>query len=167
MKTEKRMKHAGIIAAVSAVVFAIPHFWFWCGVTLAFPGDYPLTLLHSDVLLFVGGFAALAAVYALAFTQLQVVRRLPEFVVALPAWLGAIGLTLWGLAFFGVQVQLALGWLPSTSIYAVQNINPNAVWGYCWYSLFVLWGLSLGAAAFYYHKRKKDQHRQELPMGGV
>lgn len=157
MRAEKGMRLAGTIACISAVAFALPHFWYYYGVSLTFPGDFPSTLSHSAVLLVVGGFALLAAIYAIAFTHLSFVRHLPEPMVTLPAWFGAIGFTLWGLAFFGLQVQIALGWISSTSQYVAQNANPNAIWGYYWYSLFILWGLSLGATAFYYHKLKKSQ----------
>lgn len=157
MKIEERMRMAGMIAGISAVVFAIPHFWFWFGVSLAFPGDFPTSLPHSDILWIVGGFAILAAIYAIVFTHASFVRRWPELIVALPAWFGSIGFTLWGLAFFGLQIQIALGWVPSTSPHVAQNANPNAIWGYYWYALFILWGLSLGFAAYYYHKLKRSQ----------
>ncbi len=151
------MKLAGMIACISAIVFAIPHFWFYYGVSLAFPGDFPPTMPHSEALLIVGGFALLAAIYAIAVTHLSFVRRLPEIIVTLPAWFGAIGFTLWGLAYFGLQIQFALGWVPATSQFAAQNANPSAIWGYYWYSLFIIWGISLGFAAFYFHKLKKSQ----------
>ncbi len=133
METEKKMRIAGMIAGVSAVVFALPHFWYYYGISFTFPGDFPSTLPHSDVLLVVGGLALLAAMYAIAFTHLAFVRRLPSLIVTLPAWFGAIGLTVWGLAYYVLQVQIALGWIPSTSQHVAQNANPNAVWGYYWY----------------------------------
>jgi hypothetical protein len=162
MKIEERMKLAGIIACIAAVVFAIPHFWYYYGVTLTFPGDFPTSLPHSDALLFVGGFAILAAIYALVFTHASFVRRWPELIVVLPAWFGGIGFTLWGLAFFGLQIQIAIFGIGSAPQYAAQNANPDWVWGFYWYSLFILWGLSLGFAAFYYHKLKKSQAQTNL-----
>jgi hypothetical protein len=74
-----------------------------------------------------------------------VVRRLPALLITLPAWFGAIGFTAWGLVYYVIQVQIALGWVPSTSQYVVQNANPNAVWGYYWYALFILWGYRSGS----------------------
>ncbi len=163
MEADNRMRLAGMIACISAILFAIPHFWFYYGVSLAYPGDFPATLPHSEILLIVGGFSLLAAIYAIALTHLSFVRRLPEPIVTLPAWFGAIGLTLWGLAFFCLQVQLALGWAPSTSQFIAQfaanSISPNVLWGYYWYSLFILWGISLGAAASYYHKVMRQRSR--------
>lgn len=156
MKTQKKMRTVGTIAGVSAIVFALPHFWYYYGVSLTYPGDFPPTLPHSDALLVVGGFALLAAIYAIALTHLAFVRRLPALLITLPAWFGAIGFTAWGLVYYVIQVQIALGWVPSTSQYVVQNANPNAVWGYYWYALFILWGVSLGLTAYYYHKSRKD-----------
>jgi hypothetical protein len=160
MKIEKRMKLAGIIAGVSAIVFAIPHFWFWFGVSLAYPGDFP-NLYRSDALLYVGGFAIIAAIYAIVFTRASFVRRLPELIAALPAWFGAIGFTIWGLLFFSLQIQIAIYGIQSAPQYAANNASPNAIWGYYWYSLFIVWGLSLGVSAFYFHKLKKNQKQSK------
>lgn len=112
---------------------------------------------HADILWIVGGFAILAAIYAIAFTRSSLVRRLPELIVALPAWFGAIGFTLWGLLYFNLQIQIAINGIQSAPEYAANNASPNAVWGHYWYSLFIIWGLSLGIAAFYFHKLKKSQ----------
>jgi len=158
MKIEERMRMAGIIASISAIVFAIPHFWFWYGVSLAFPGDFH-ELSKTNALLIVGGFAILAAIYAMVFTHASWVKRLPEFITALPAWVGSIGFSLWGFAYFGLQVQLAFDDAASSQQYFASDTNPNAIWGLYWYSLFIVWGLSLGMAAFYFHKLKKGQKR--------
>jgi hypothetical protein len=155
------MKAAGAIACICAVVFAIPHFWFYYGASLAYPGDFMTSLSGDGVLLFVGGFALVAAIYALAFTRLSFVRRLPELIITLPAWFGAIGFTVWGLAYFGLQVQLAVQQSYSSAQYYASTTNPSAIWGLYWYSLFILWGLSLGTAAFYYHKRKNAPVRAD------
>lgn len=157
MKIERRMRMAGMAASISAMVFAIPHFWFWYGISLAFPGDFH-TMSKTNALLIVGGLAILAAVYAIVFTHSSWVKRLPEFVTALPAWVGSVGFTLWGLAYFGLQVQLAFNNDTSSDQYFASDTNPNAIWGLYWYSLFIVWGLSLGMAAFYFHKLKKGQN---------
>jgi hypothetical protein len=152
-----RMRMAGIIASISAVVFAIPHFWFWCGISLAFPGDFQ-NMSKTSALLIVGGFAVLAAVYSIVFTHSPWVKRLPEIIVTLPAWVGSVGFTLWGFAYFGLQVQLALDNNISSEQYFASDTNPNAIWGLYWYSLFIMWGLSLGMAAFCFHKHVKRQY---------
>jgi hypothetical protein len=162
MKTEERMRKAGMVACISATVFAVPHFWFYCGVSLAYPGDFPATLPNSGALLLVGAIALLAAIYAIAFTHLSFVRRLPRLIVTLPAWFGGIGSTLWGLAYFSLQIQLELGWASSASQFAARNADRNATWGYYWYSLFIVWGLSLVVAAFYYLRFMKDQQRPRI-----
>lgn len=164
MKTDKRMRMAGMIAGVSASVFAIPHFWLWFGVSLAFPGDFR-DMSGDSALLVVGGFAVLAAVYAIVLTHSSWVRRLPTFISTLPAWVGAVGFTVWGLACFGLQIQLALGDAASSDQYFASDTNPNAIWGLYWYSLFIVWGMSLGAAAFCFRRLKRCQSvaAREIP----
>jgi len=158
MKIEERMRMAGIVSGICAVVFAIPHFWFWCGVSLAYPGDFQ-EMPKNSALLIVGGLAVLAAVCAVVFTHSSWVRRLPGWATTLPALAVSTGLTVWGLAFFGLQVQLAFNDATSSEQYFASEANPNAVWGLYWYSLFIVWGLSLGTAAFYFHRLKKYQGR--------
>jgi len=161
VKMEQRMRTAGMIAAVSALFFAIPHFWFWLGISLAYPGDLQNTP-KTAALLAVGGFAVLAAIYAIVLTHTCWARRLPASIVALPAWGGSVGFTLWGLAYFGLQVQLAFENAVSSQQYFASDTNPNAIWGLYWYSLFIIWGLSLGSAAFYYHRLMKRQDKASV-----
>lgn len=158
MKMADRMRMAGMIAGISAIVFAVPHFWFWCGVSIAYPGEFQ-DLSRDSALLIVGGFAVLAAAYAMVLTHSSWVRRLPEYIAALPAWVGGVGFTLWGLAYFGLQVHLAFGDAASSDQYFASDSNPNAVWGLYWYSLFTVWGLSLGTAAFCFHRLNGRQTR--------
>jgi hypothetical protein len=155
------MRVAGIIACISAMVFAIPHFWFWYGISFTFPGDFQ-TLSKTNVLLIVGGFAILAAIYAIVFTHSSWGKRLPEFIIALPAWSGAVGFTLWGLAYFSLQVLLTLNNDISSPQYFTSTTNPNAFWGIYWYLVFLIWGLSLGISAFYFHKLMKCQNKDAL-----
>jgi hypothetical protein len=162
MNIEKRLKMTGIVACISAIVFAIPHFWLWFGVSFTFPGDFQ-NVSHADILWIVGGFAILVGIYAIAFTHsLTLRRRLPELIMTLPAWIGSIGFTLWGLAFFALQIQIAINGIQSAPQYAAANANPDAIWGYYWYSLFIIWGLSLGIAVFYFHKLKNCQKQSKI-----
>jgi hypothetical protein len=156
MKTEERMRMAGIISGVCAVVFAVPHFWFWCGVSLAYPGDFQ-EMSNDGALLIVGGLAVLAAICAIAFTHSPWIRRLPGWATTLPALAVSVGLTFWGLAYFGLQILLAFDGATSSEQYFASEANPNAVWGLYWYSLFIAWGVSLGMAALYLHELKKRQ----------
>lgn len=156
MKIEERMRMAGLVSGVCAVVFAIPHFWFWFGVSLTYPGDFQGTAKNS-ALLIVGGLAVLAAICAIVFTHSRWVRRLPEWASTLPALAISAGLTTWGVAYFCLQVQLAFNEAASSEQYFASETNPNAIWGLYWYSLFIAWGLSLGTAAFYFHRLKKYQ----------
>lgn len=164
MNTERRMRMAGVVACVSAVVFALPHFWFWFGVSATYPDDFQ-DMSGSGELLAVGGLAVLAAIYAIVLTYSSWMNRLPEFIIALPAWVGGVGFTFWGLAYFGLQVVLAINNDTSSRQYIASDTNPNAAWGLYWYSLFIVWGLSLGMAAFYYHRQRKSQGGAESPFG--
>jgi hypothetical protein len=83
-------------------------------------------------------------------------------IVTLPAWFGSIGFTLWGLLYFGLQIQIAIFGIGSAPQYAVNNASPNAIWGFYWYSLFIVWGVSLGIAAFYFHKLKNSQKQSKI-----
>lgn len=160
MQMEKRLKLAGLIAGIAAIVWALPHFWFWSGISLAFPGEFPAGP-RGDIYWIVGGFGVLMGLYAIGLTHLKWVRRLPEPIVAFPAWTGAVGLTVWGAAFFNLMVQIALGAAQPNEL----QDHPNAVWGYYWYSLFILWGVSLGFSAFYFHKVRKKQ--KQLKVDGA
>ncbi len=162
IKMEERMKVAGIGASIFAIVWAIPHFWFYFGVSLAYPGDFPADMPYSGTLLMVGGFGLLVAIYAIAFTHWSFVKRFPKLIVTLPALFGGIGFTLWGLAYFSLRILLALGVVSSTSQFAARNAEPNAAWGYYWYSLFIVWGLSLVIAAFYYLRLMKSQQQPKV-----
>lgn len=160
MRTEERMRMAGIISGTCAVVFAIPHFWFWCGVSFAYPGDFQ-EMPQNSAPLVVGGLAFLAAICAIVFTHSPWVRRLPGWASTLPALAVSAGLTLWGLAFFGLQILLSFNDATSSEQYFASETNPGAIWGLYWYSLFIVWGLSLGTAAFYFHELRKCRTRAE------
>ena len=51
-----------------------------------------------------------------------------------------------------MQYLLAVGRVQSAPMYADQDASPMAVWGYFWYALFLIWGISLGTAAYYGEK---------------
>lgn len=152
---EKRMRLAGKIAFVSALLYALPHFWWGLGFPLAFPGD--LKTIPDNFwsqLIGLWGFgvlAILAAMYALVFTS-SWISRLPKWVITIPAWIGSIILSLWGFSYFVLQFQFAIGRVQSTPQFAVQDASSMALWGYFWYLLFLIWGVSLGVAAFYAQK---------------
>lgn len=162
MKIEKRMKMAGIVAGISSILFALPHFWFGLGIPLAYPGDFQtLPSNNWDQLIVywgVGGLAILAAIYAIALVH-SLRWRLPEMIMTFPAWIGSVGFTMWGLSFFNLQFLFAINRVQSTPQYAIGDASPMAIWAYYWNSLFIIWGLSLGIAAFYFHKIKNSQKR--------
>lgn len=164
MRDENRMKMAGKIACITAIVWALPHFWMGLGITFLFPGDPEDLQNVADASIFwiVGGFALVVAVYALLLTHsfrwmprsIDSLRwRLPAWVMTFPAWIGGVGLTLWGLCYFALMVQFALEWAQPT---AMQD-DPHAIWGYYWYTLFLVWGVSAVLAAYYFHQVKNVQ----------
>ncbi|RAR43628.1 hypothetical protein [Paenibacillus sp. MDMC362] len=66
--------------------------------------------------------------------------------------IGSVLLSLWGFTYFVMQYLLAVGRVRSAPMYADQDASPMAVWRYFWYALFLIWGISLGAAAYYAEK---------------
>ena len=42
-------------------------------------------------------------------------------------------------------------------MYADQDASPMAVWGYFWYALFLIWGISLGTAILWGKVRKQNK----------
>lgn len=64
-----------------------------------------------------------------------------------------MGLTVWGLGYSYLRYFLAVGRVVPAPQSAVQDAHPAVVWGFYWYGRFLAWGLSAGAAAFYYQRR--------------
>lgn len=151
----KRMKWAGYTACISALLYALPHFWWGLGVPLAFPGDFdtaPNDFWAQAIGFWVmGGLSVFAAMFALAFSK-SWGNRIPRWLLVVPAWIGSIGLSVWGFSYFVLQFQFAIGRVQSTPAFAAQDANPMAAWGYVWYGLFLVWGISLGIAAHYARK---------------
>lgn len=159
-KDRSRAKTAGYIAGMAALMYALPHFWWGLGIGLAFPGDFEEAPGEFWSVLIgywgMGGFAVLGALFALAFAM-RWGERLPRLLLLIPAWIASAGFTLWGFSYFVLQFQLAIGRVQSAPAFAVQDASPMAVWGYFWYGLFLVWGISLGAAALYTAKDRKKK----------
>ncbi|MGG4551250.1 hypothetical protein [Paenibacillus humicus] len=49
---------------------------------------------------------------------------------------------------------MAIGRVVSAPSFAEQDASPMAAWGYVWYALFLVWGISLGFAAYFEAKSK-------------
>ncbi|WP_404959532.1 hypothetical protein [Streptomyces sp. 147326] len=56
-------------------------------------------------------------------------------------------MTLWGFTYFAMQYLLATGRVVSAPAFAAKDAHPQAAWGLFWYTLFLLWGITLGIAA--------------------
>ncbi|MFC9297917.1 DUF3995 domain-containing protein [Streptomyces sp. NPDC057011] len=151
---------AGYVAAASALAYAAPHFWWGAGVAAAFPGDF-VTAPHDNMEAAIGywGMGAVAvfgAVLSLALAR-PWGRRLPASLLAVPAGLAAIGMTLWGFTYFAMQYLLAAGRVVSAPAFAEGDAHPQAAWGLFWYALFLLWGITLATAAWQ-RLRSRDGH---------
>lgn len=159
-KNRSRARMAGYIAGMAALMYALPHFWWGLGIGLAFPGDFEGAPGEFwSVLIGYWGMGVLAvfgALFALAFAM-PWGERLPKLLLLIPAWIGSAGLTLWGFSYFVLKFQLAIGRVQSAPAFAVQDASPMAVWGYFWYGLFLVWGISLGTAALYTAKIRKEK----------
>jgi hypothetical protein len=58
-------------------------------------------------------------------------------------------ITFWGLGYFYLQYVLAVGRVVPAPEFAAQDAHPAAIWGFYWYGVFLVWGISLGAAAWW------------------
>ncbi|WP_156323960.1 DUF3995 domain-containing protein [Bacillus sp. JCM 19034] len=150
------LKTAAFTACMTAIVYALPHFWWGLGISLAFPGDFnsvPNDPVGNFIAYWVMGIISLAAaVFAFAFV-LPWGKRIPRLLLLIPAWLGAIGLTVWGFGFIYLRFFLFIGRVESAPAFALQDSDPTAVgWATFWYGLFIIWGIALGTAAFQFKK---------------
>ncbi|MGW4893778.1 DUF3995 domain-containing protein [Kitasatospora sp. NPDC004240] len=147
----RRGELAGHVAAVAALAYAAPHFWWGAGVGATFPGDFA-SAPHGTWEAAIGYWVMGAVAVAGAGLSLALVRpwgrRLPDRLIALPALAASVGMTLWGLTYFAMQYLLAADRVVSAPAFAAKDAHPQAAWGLFWYGLFVLWGLTLGAAAW-------------------
>ncbi len=142
---------AGYVACAAALAYALPHLWWGLGIPLAFPGDFSdaPTQPWMRVLAFwsMGAFSIFGALFALALVR-PWGRIFPRWMLLVPAWVASVVLTAWELGYFYLQYFLAVGWVVPAPAFAAQDAHP-AVWGFYWYGVFLVWGLSLGAAAWW------------------
>lgn len=127
---------------------------------MAFPGDFQASSddFWSQMIGYwgMGVASVLAAVFAFRFVKFGKDKQPPGLLFIIPAGLASIGLTLWGFIYFAMQYLLAVGRVVSAPAFAAQDADPMAVWGYYWYALFLVWGLGLGAAAYYARKASRN-----------
>ena len=118
------------------------------GISVAFPGEYKA--FSDNVWSVAIGFwvidfiAILAALFALSFIK-SWGQKFPRFILLTLGWIGSIGLTFWGLGFFYLRFFIEIGRAISPPQFIYQDLNVHLIiWGYIWYSLFLVWGISLG-----------------------
>ncbi|MFD9410701.1 DUF3995 domain-containing protein [Streptomyces sp. NPDC059989] len=141
----------GYVAAVAALGYAAPHFWWGAGISSMFPGDFA-TAPHANLeaaigYWMMGALAAFGAVLSLALVR-PWGRRIPALLIAVPSGLAAIGMTLWGFTYFAMQYLLSADRVVSAPAFAAKDAHPQAAWGLFWYALFLIWGITLGIAAW-------------------
>ncbi len=146
----RRSSWPGYVAAAAALGYAAPHFWWGAGIGATFPGDFA-EAPHGTWEAAIGyGGMGVVAVFGALISLLLVHprgRRIPARLLAVPAAVAAVGMTLWGFTYFALQYLLAADRVVSAPAFAAKDAHPQAAWGLFWYALFVVWGLALGLAA--------------------
>ncbi|WP_329390278.1 DUF3995 domain-containing protein [Streptomyces sp. NBC_01351] len=155
----RRSAWPGWVAAAAALAYAAPHFWWGAGVSAMFPGDFAMApdgnLEAAIGYWFMGALAVFGAVLALALVR-PWGRRFPALLIAVPSGLAAIGMILWGFMYFAMQYMLAVGRVVSSPAFAAKDAHPQAAWGLFWYGLFLVWGITLGIAAWQRLRARRD-----------
>ncbi|WP_088104561.1 DUF3995 domain-containing protein [Halalkalibacter urbisdiaboli] len=154
---------AAYTACAAGLLYALPHFWWGLGISVAFPGDYnaaPDDPVSQFIAYWLMGMVSMgAALFALAFVH-SWGQRIPRMLLLIPAWIAAVGLITWGLGFVYLRFFLAIGRVLSAPEFVLQDSDLRAIgWGLFWYSLFVIWGVSLWVAA------RRFQHRRSFTTG--
>jgi len=155
-QTKKASTIWGYVACISALLYAAPHLWWGMGISVAFPGEYKSSSdsFWSVAIGFwaMGFVAILAALFALSFIK-SWGQRFPRFILLTLGWIGSIGLAFWGLGFFYLRFFMGIGRVVSPPQFVYQDLNIHLIiWGYIWYSLFLVWGISLGLTVLHYQK---------------
>ncbi len=140
----------------------MPHLWWGLGIPWAFPGDFSDTpaqpWMHALAFWGMGALALFGALFALVRPW---GRIFPRWILLVPAWGATVGLSLWGLGYFYLRYFLAAGRVVSAPEFAAQDAHPAAVWGFYWYGVFLVWGISLGAAALAYKRVTRPIRNRE------
>ncbi len=161
-RTKKPLTILGYVACVSALLYAVPHLWWGMGISVAFPDEYKS--FSDDIWLVAIGFgvmgfiAILAALFALSFIK-SWGQRFPRFIPLTLGWIGSIGLTFWGLSFFYLRFFIEIDRAISPPQFIYQDLNVHLIiLGYICYSLFLVWGISLGLTVLNYQKESLVQN---------
>jgi hypothetical protein len=140
------------VAFAAALGFALPHLWWLLGLSWTYPGDFA-EMTNQSTAQVLGEWAIVMLALSWALLPIALVkpwgRVLPRRLLLVPAWVATVGLVLWGLSYFHLRIMLAAGRVVSAPEYAAGDAHPAADWGFYWYSLFLVWGISLGATAWW------------------
>ncbi len=112
MNIVKKRNGAAYTACICGLLYALPHFWWGVGISFGFPGDYAKAPdeVWSQIIGY--WFMGIAAILAVLFSLSFVYKRgamLPRMLKLVPAWVGCIGLSMWGFSFFVLKFQFAIG----------------------------------------------------------
>lgn len=155
----RRAVWAAYVASAAALGYAVPHLWWGLGIPWAYPGDFadmtnqstPQALANWGIGIFV---AIVGALFPLALVK-PWGRILPRRLLLVPAWVASVVFVLWGLGYFYLRAMLAAGRVVSAPEYAAGDAHPAAEWGFLWYGLFLVWGISLGATAWWSRRTRR------------
>jgi hypothetical protein len=140
------------VACAAGLGFAVPHIWWTLGLSWAYPGDFA-DMTNQSTAQVLGDWSVVMLALVWALLPLALVkpwgRLLPRRLLLVLAWVVSVGLVLWSLSFFHLRIMLATGRVESAPEFAASDAHPAAVWGYLWYSVFLVWGISLGATAWW------------------
>lgn len=148
----RRSVWASWVAAAAAVGYALPHLWWVIGTSWMYPGDFADIADQSWPQVF-GDLVITTLAIAWGLIPLALVRPwgrvLPRRLLVASAWVSSVALILWSLSYLNLRIMLATGRVVSGPEFAASDAHPAAAWGYYWYGLFLVWGISLGATAWW------------------
>lgn len=160
-RAKKRSTIWGYVACVSALLYAVPHLWWGMRISVTFPGEYkssPDNVWSVAIGFWTMGFVAiLVALFALSFIK-PWGQSFPRLILLTLGWSASIGLMFLDLGFFYLRYFIDTGRLISPEQFVYQDLNVHPIiLGYIWYSLFLIWGISLGLTVLHYQRGSQSE----------
>jgi hypothetical protein len=152
---DRRAAWAANVASAAAVLYGLPHLWWGLGVDFMFPGDMAKASESGNAVLGywgLGFFSILAAAGPQALVR-PWGRVFHRWLVIGAGWTVSVALVVWGLGLLYLKFFLAIGRVESAGQFVAQDSHPQSVWAWFWYPNFLVMGLALGAAIYYYQRR--------------
>jgi hypothetical protein len=147
------------VASAAALGYALPHLWWGLGLSWTYPSDFAeITDQSTTLALADWGIAIFVAIVGTLFPLALVQpwgRIFPRRLLLVPAWVASVVLVLWSVGYFYLRIYLATGRVVSAPEYAAGDAHPAAVWGFFWYGLFLVWGIALGATAWWSRRTRR------------